>query len=628
MSDEIDHIAELQKRLYARDPESVPKRKFGILRPLKHNVASTWGETELEHDKPVKRTSVSGYKRFFIFSFFFFLVAFAVLAFSVYRGALTLSAKNVDLVVLGSSFVAGGEELPIQVEIVNKNSSDLVNATLTLDYPKGATDVAGSDVVHIEKVLGTIGSGKTKSEEFSVVLYGEQGTDRTITAKLSYTLAGSSSTFQKEKVFSVKISSSPLALTIDAPAALASNQPFTLTLRNLFTGDTLLSNVLARVEYPNGFVYQSSSPAPISGNNVWTLGDLQKGAEQTIQIKGKLIGEEGDEKAFRVYVGTPESISDSRIAVVYNSALHSMTLSEPFIASELFINGEGTDIVAVPIGGQVNGTVSWTNTSGERITDPTFTLALSGDSIDTASIRADSGYFDPLSRTLTWNAQSNAVLSVLEPGQTGQLSFSFSTLSARAINEALLALSIKGTFPDRGYTEQSIANIDEATIRYASHLQFASQAFYSVGLIKNTGPFPPKANQETTYTVTWTVRPSENALSSYRASAVLPVNALWSGVVSPKAEPIVYNSETRTVTWDVGVVPRATSTPQSRSVSFQVKVRPTTEQIGLELPLLEPTVVTATDTVANVPLTLTKPELSTRLDADPAYSPGKEKVLP
>jgi len=628
MPNEIDHIAELQKRLYARDPASLPKRKFGILRPLKHNVTSQWGETELTRQAAPRRPGVSGYKRFFLFSLFFFLLALAALAFSVYRGALTLSSKNVDLVVLGNSFVAGGDELPIQVEIVNKNSSDLLDVMLTLDYPKGATDVTGSDVVRIEKSLGTIGSGKTKSEAFAVVLYGEQGLSRTVTARLSYTLAGSSSTFQKEKSFAVMISSSPLTLTLDAPAAIASNQIFTFTLRNLFTGDKLLPNVLARVEYPNGYVFQSATPSPVSGNNVWALGDLQKGAEQVVSIRGKLIGQEGDEKAFRVYIGTPESATDNRIAVTYNSSLHTLKLAEPFIASEISVNGDGADVVAVPIGGEVNGTVNWTNNSGSRITDPTFTLTLTGEGIDTASVKADSGYFDALSRTITWNGQSNNILSVIEPGQTGQLAFSFATATARAIANATLSLSVKGIFPDRGYAEQSIADIDETTIRYASHLQFASQAYYSVGPIKNTGPFPPKVGADTTYTITWTARPSENALSSYKATALLPVGVVWSGTVSPQGEPIVYNPETRTVTWDLGVLPRATNVPQSRSVSFQVRVRPTTEQIGLELPLLETTNVTANDTVANVPITLTKPSLSTRLSSDPAYSADKEKVLP
>jgi hypothetical protein len=43
MSNDIDHISKLQRRLYARDPENIPKQKFGILRPLKENVDSTWG---------------------------------------------------------------------------------------------------------------------------------------------------------------------------------------------------------------------------------------------------------------------------------------------------------------------------------------------------------------------------------------------------------------------------------------------------------------------------------------------------------------------------------------------------------------------------------------------------------
>ncbi|MBY0328512.1 hypothetical protein K2Q02_00225, partial [Patescibacteria group bacterium] len=464
MANEIDHIAELQKRLYARDPNSIPKRKFGILRPLKNNVESTWGQTELTDDVEPLKPSVSGYKRFFLFSLFFFLIALGALAFSVYKGALTLSSKNVDLVVLGNSFVAGGEELPIQVEIVNKNSSDLLNAVLVLDYPKGATDAAGSDVVRIEKNLGTIPSGKTRSEAFSVILYGEQGMHRVITARLSYTLAGSSSTFQKEKAFSVLISSSPLALTLDAPGAVAANQVFTLTLRNLFTGETLLPNVLARVEYPNGFIFQSATPEPISGNNVWALGDLQKGAEQIVSIKGKILGEEGDEKAFRVYVGTPESATDNRIAVTYNSSLHTMKLAQPFISSQIAINGETTDMVAIPIGAQVNGTVNWTNSSGTRITEPTFTLALTGEGIDTSSVLADSGYFDQLNRTIVWNSQSNRILGTLEPGQTGQLSFSFSTIAARAVGDASVSLSVKGLFPDKGYTEQSISNIDVATV--------------------------------------------------------------------------------------------------------------------------------------------------------------------
>ena len=111
MSDEkIDHIAELQKRLYSRDPENLPKRKFGILHPIKQHSPTSWGATEIPKEKITHPKGAKGYKRFFIFALVFFLIALGVALFSVYRGAVTLSSKNVDVTILGNSFVGGGEE--------------------------------------------------------------------------------------------------------------------------------------------------------------------------------------------------------------------------------------------------------------------------------------------------------------------------------------------------------------------------------------------------------------------------------------------------------------------------------------------------------------------------------------
>ena len=166
MPGEIDHIKELQNRLYTRDPDNIPKKKFGILRPVKQNVDSTWGDKNIPKDRGPQKVSVRGYKRFFLFSFLFFAIGLGLAAFSVFRGAVTLSSKNVDVVILGNSFVDGGEVLPIQVEIANRNSSDLINAELTLEYPKGATDSSGSEVARVTELLGTIGSGKTRSIGF------------------------------------------------------------------------------------------------------------------------------------------------------------------------------------------------------------------------------------------------------------------------------------------------------------------------------------------------------------------------------------------------------------------------------------------------------------------------------
>ncbi len=625
--EEIDHIAELQKRLYTRDPDNAPKRKYGILHPIKTSAESTWGETELPEEKVVHHRTARGYKRFFLGAFLFFLAALGVALFSLYRGALTLSSKNVDVVILGNSFVAGGAELPIQVEIANKNAADLVDATLTLYYPKGATDETGTDVMRIERPMGTIGSGKTKSEEFTVILYGEQGISRTLTATLSYKLAGSSASFEKESTFSVMVSSSPVGLTVDAPTGVVSGQPFTLTIRNTFSGDKLLPNVIARIEYPNGFVFQSTDREPMTSNNVWNLGDLEKGDERTITITGKIIGEVLDEKAFRIYIGTPEDESSSKIAVAYNSALATLRVIEPFLAGTITVQQQRDDVIALRIGETINGVVSWINNSAFTITDPTFTLALGGAPVDPSSINAANSYYDTSTDSIIWNSDSNPSLTFLGPGAKGELPFSFKPIGSKS-TDVTLALSLAGTIPDQGNIAQAINTIDQKIVRFASSIQFAAQSLYSIGTIKNTGPYPPKADTETTYTLTWTVLPTDNPLTLVTASAILPPSITWTGTIVPSTETIAYNSDTGVVTWNIGALPKATSTPKSRTVSFQVKVKPTKSQIGSQLTLLGETIVTATDTVTQTTIEAKKPALTTRFDTDPIYTEGADRVVP
>ena len=625
---EIDHIAELQKRLYARDPDSVPQRKYGILRPLKDNVTSSWGETTVDKEKSIPRSNITGYKRFFIFSLIFFLIALGAATFSVFRGAVTLSSKNVDLTVLGNSFTGGGETLPLQVEVANKNSADLIHTTIALDYPKGATDTTGSETTHVTQDIGTVPSGKSTSTAFSVVLYGEQGTTRDIVATIDYQLKGSNATFEKKTTFTVSINSSPIALTVDGPAAIGTNQPLTLTIHTLYSGDQTLSNAITRVEYPNGFVFGSATPAPSANNNIWSLGDMEKGAAHDIVIHGKLIGEQNEEKSFRIYTGIPVSGDNNHIGVAYSSALKTITIQQPFISGSIDIGGQTGDIVALPIGSSITGVVKWTNNATVPVTNPIFTLALVGDNINADSITPEKGYYNALDRTITWTAESDSDLQSLAPGATGQLNFSFNQKNPVDTSDIKLSLSVQGMFPDRNNDVQSIQDIDQKTVRFASRLQFASTALYSIGPIKNTGPFPPKANQETSYSISWTARPSENALTGMVATAVLPPGVTWAGVIVPTTEQISYAPDTRIITWNIGTMARASTTPVKRMVTFQIKIRPTKSQVGGDLPLLGSTSVSATDAVANVPLSITRPALSTRLDADPAYTPGSEKVLP
>lgn len=625
--EKIDHLAELEKHLYARDPENVPQRKFGILRPERQNVISSWGQTTVPKEKSVRKSRISGYRRFFLFSLVFFLLALGTAAYSIYRGSLVLSSKNVAVSILGNTFVAAGDTLPLQVEIANSNSAPLLDATLAIDYQKGVNDGSGNDMAHVEQEVGTVEAGQTKGQAFSVVLYGQQGTSQTINATLSYHLKNSTATFQKQTSFSVLISSSPLTLTVDGPTAIAANQQFELKLHTTFTSTSDLKNAIVRVEYPNGFVYSSATPAPKGGNNVWMLGDLTNGSDNTITLTGKLIGQENEQKSFRVYVGTPATDTGTTISTIYNSALQTLTLSNPFIGAQVLVNGQKTDIASVSVGDPISGVIAWTNNAATTITNPTFTISLDGTTIDPASVVATNGYYDESANTITWTGESDDAIASIPSGQTGQLPFSFAVKDG-ATDDIGIHLSVQGTLPDKNYLQQTVTNIDNKIVKFSGHLQFASQAFYSVGPFKNTGPFPAKVGKVTTYTITWTARPSENPLTNIAASAILPAGVTWVGAVSPASAAIAYNTETRTVTWNAGVLPKATNVSQAKSVSFQISVKPTADQGNQVLSLLGETTIIGTDGVANVPLTVSRPALTTALSSDPQYSQGKDRVIP
>jgi hypothetical protein len=463
-----------------------------------------------------------------------------------------------------------------------------------------------------------------------VILYGEQGTSRTINATLEYTLSGSNAVFVKEKTFSVMINTSPVSLVVDAPTTISVNQPFNISIRTSFVGDTLIDDAVVRIEYPSGYSFISATPSANYSNNTWALGDLVKGTNRTINIKGKIAGEQQDEKSFRIYVGSRTSESDPRINIAYNSVLHSVVISQSSMEASIVVANNKEENISLTNGSPVDGFISWKNNAPISITSPVFTLAISGENIDTSSIVADGGYYDPTEKAILWSGETNTQLPTLEPGDSGQFPFSFNTkqLATGVSSDINLSLSVKGVFPDREFLEESIPDIDRKIIRFASKLQFASQALYSIGPIKNSGPFPPKSDQYTTYTIQWILKPSENNLTGATATTILPLGVTWAGNTSPSSETITYVPETRTVSWNIGNVAKGLNSTAVRSIYFQIKTRPTKNQVGFSLVLLGETKVQATDSITNTIISTSKQSLTNELSVDPAYSVGKEKVLP
>ena len=630
----VHNLDDVSDRLYRRDLADRKPRHIDSLHTRRFTVNSDWVKESLTKENVEKvATHPSIFRKFFYFSLGFAGLAVIFSAFSLFTGSNTISTNEIDINVLGNSFVAGGEELPLQVEVVNKNSSALELSDLFIDYDKGGD--ASSSTGHVRDVnsLGTIGAGKTATKTFSATLYGTEGSVRDISFTLQYRLSGSNAIFVKTSTFPVTISSAPVALSVDAPQSITPNQELTFTVKTKSNSKNTLSNMLLHVDYPTGFTFTKADPTPDSINNTWNLGDLAPGAERDITIKGTIYGQDGEDRAFHIYTGSANTQDKTKIGVTYNSFLDTVSLVKPFISADISINGTVADTVPVRSSGIVNVNVSYVNNLPTIVTNAEVTLQLSGNALDVSSVSVPKGFYNSSNHTIIWNSTTEPALGTLQPSDQGQLSFTFSVLPLIGSGTTLsspkvsLSLSMKGKQPDQGGAVSEITNTTTATALVSSDLGFSAQASYYSGPFSNTGAIPPKANQPTTYTITWGVTNSANALSNGSVTAQLPTYVDWVGTVSPNGEPVSYDETTRTIHWNVGQIPAGTGiTEKPHTTSFQVRLTPSTSQIGSTPTIVLGTTVTAKDIFTGESLSASRTGLTTLLQNDAGFPAGGQIV--
>lgn len=633
-SNDVHNLDDVNNRLYRRDLAGRKVPHIDSLTERRFPVKKEWPNIGEQKEK-IARTAAHPtlFRKFFYFSIGFAVLAVIIAAVTLFTGGNTVSSNNIDINILGNSFTAGGEELPLQVEIANKNASSLELADLFVEYDKGGDASSGASHVRTLNSLGTIDAGKTVNKSFFVSLYGEEGSVKNIDFTLQYRLKGSNAIFTKKNTFAVTISSAPVALSVDAPATVTPNQDLSFTIKTKSNAKSTLSGMLLRVDYPNGFKVTKASPAATSFDNIWNLGDLAPGAERDVVVTGTVYGTDGEDRAFHIYAGAVSATDSTKIGVTYNSLLQTVSLVKPFVAAHILINGSDAASVPVPSSSVVQGTISYANNLPTQVTNAEIRLDLSGNALNAGSITSSKGFYDSSKQQIVWNSTTDSDLATLQPSDQGQLDFSFRVLPLIASGTPIsqpsikLSVSIAGKQPAEGGSVSQVTNTETKTAVVSSDLGFSSDAFYYSGPFTNTGPIPPKANQPTTYTITWTVTNSANILHNGLATSTLPTYVEWVGTMSPAGSALTYDPTTRTLRWNIGDIPAGTGLAgPAKTVSFQVRLNPSTSQVGSTPKLVLDTAVSANDAFTGEPLSTSRAAVSTLLQNDIGFPAGGEAV--
>lgn len=633
------HIDDVLRVLNSREGPDMRDERT----PLSHEdtVARENWEEDTPQVKTMKKRRIrerSVVKTFLGAAVLFFVVALGFSAYVFYREANVISAENVNLLVGAPLTVVGGEEVPIEITIENKNAADIQSATLLIQFPEGTRSAENRDI-ELQRFRDTIGdvlSGESSSRTVRAVFFGGEREVKKVNIEVDYRMRGSNAVFSKKKEIEIELSAAPIAITVDSLDEVSSNQLFEISATLSSNSQSVTSDVLMKVEYPFGFSFVSSDPPAFgSGNDVWQVGDIIPGDRRTIRIRGTLSGQDADARAFRFTVGTKANNDPKKIDTLFVSHVEEVAIKSPFIG--LAINFDGAvpgEDYAFPGGRPVTVNIDWVNNLETRVADAVIEVKVRGSVLDRPSIRVRNGHYRSIDDTIVFDRATDGDFALLNPGDRGTSAFTFSFIPPEKAADSFLQnqeitfeASVRGRRMSGDTAIETLQNAVTKKVKVSSDMSLSTRTTYSGGPIVNWGPMPPRAEQQTRYTVTWTVTNSFNAISNAQVVApTLPTYVRWTGVTYPPSEDIKL-LDNGAIVWNVGEVkPYAGYASPAREVQFQVEILPSITQIGTSPTLVHPSELTATDRFTGVRLFTTGSGANTNIFSDPLYQTGFELV--
>lgn len=518
---------------------------------------------------------------FFIAAFVFFLGAGIIAGLILFLGGRSVGNDRMSITFEGPISLDGGEETSFDIIVENGNPVEAGEIALSINFPQEAFDPETMEPLgHYDASLEALTPGEFVRHPVRVVFFGAEDQEVVIPVKIEYRTPNSSAVFVKEETRTITIAQAPLSLRITALPELSSGQEITVKASVRSNAKEPLSNVALEAQYPFGFIPTATEPASI-GADVFALGTLSPGEEQEVSITGVLTGEDGDERVFRFEAGIlPSEEATALQTPSFTIAVAPVTISKSFLAVDVSLNQEEGDIVAAA-GEGIEGLVTWINSVTSTIADAQIKIAFSGEAFDADSVGVGSGYYRSSDRTIVFDRTTEQGLSSLSPGETGAGAFRFSVRDSDALRltrgpSASLTISVSGRKVDEGGREDVLQSTLVRTVKVQSALTLDAYATHSTGPFENSGPIPPVADTETTYTVIWKVSNTVNTVANVNVKAMLPSYVRFVGLTDPSTG-ISFNDFSQEVVWNVGEVAPGTT----REGAFQIALTPSASQQGV-----------------------------------------------
>jgi len=505
----------------------------------------------------------------------FFLVTLIGTSLYLWLGNNQISNKNIGIAIAGPLTAGGGEVLQLQLTVTNQNSVPIESAVLIVNFPSGTKSADGQnrDIFEERMQLERISAGESITVPIRAVVYGEENQEKTIGATIEYRLVDSNGTFYKEaEPLIFKIISSPLVLRIESVEKVSSGQEVEIKVVLQSNSSNTLKDILLSANYPGNFDFTSSDPAPTYRQSEWIIKELKSEQSQTITLRGLVTGVQNEEFQMQFSAGTPRQDNQFIISSVLANASTDFLIEHPFIDVGLSINGARTEVVTAKTGQQTTVSVEVQNTLSEALFDMAVEVAVSGNVLSREQVIVDNGFYDSAKDVVRFEVSGDRSLAEVSPGQTKRFSFTIIPSEQQQTPAFAVTANAYARRVSENRVTEALIGTAKSEVKYTSSLTLSRILSYRSD---DSGPVPPVAESQTTYTLTMEAGAGGNDVTGAVVTTSLPQYVSWTDKTSGDGS-IVFNPVSKEITWTIGDI----TAGRTVSRTFQVSFTPSQNQIN------------------------------------------------
>ncbi|MBI3631680.1 MAG: hypothetical protein HY219_02340 [Candidatus Staskawiczbacteria bacterium] len=548
-----------------------------------------------------------------IFIFLILIIIGGFFGLWLYRNNV-FSKEVLKLEILGIDTAKMGDEIEYTIKYKNNGNAVLQEPKLIFELPDHSLTEDGK--MRFTQDLKDIYPGDEDFVKFKTRLLGNENDLKVAKAWLSYMPKNLTVRFESNTTFTTKINSVPITLDFDLPSKVERGKEIQYSLNYFSNIDYPLENLSMKIDSITGFQLESSNPSSLDKAE-WKLPTLNKAQGGRITVNGRITGDPGQNLNFGAKLGV---WLDGEFVLIKDTSKE-VSIVEPLIFISQRINGY-PNYVASP-GEKLHYEIFFRNIGSTPFDNLFLLTKLDGSAIDTQSIKSSTGEVRANDRLIAWDYKQVPELRYLAPQQEGKVEFDVQlkdnwTQSDSDKNNTIIKNKV------------DISQIsDEFQTKVNSKLEILQKGYYSNQAgITNSGPIPPKAGVQTTYTITWGIKNYFNDIKNAKVRAVLPQNVKLTGKVMPETESpnFSFDNNSREIVWNIsgGATITAGTGVVSNApfVSFQVSLTPDESQKGVAAPLIGEASVSAEDQFTGGVTQGNNSSVNTSLPDDSAGSGG------